>query len=125
MNKNETLNWPATETYFTIKDLVVLNPTQVEITLRTKVTKAINNNTVTLIGHKNQKKGRPSMILAMTPVSEQLIRRAYDDGVMPVDKVPSLAKTTTIPVSTITPINSTDVPCETDVLDVIKDSVIA
>ncbi len=87
--KNKTnlnVTWPTTGGYFTIAELGIANPDFIEITLRVRVDKAIKKDgTVSVIGYKNSGKGRPKMILAMNPVSQELLDKAYADGVQPVE----------------------------------------
>jgi hypothetical protein len=84
--KNKTnlvINWPVNGELFTVKQLWASNPQfPAEITLRVRVDNAIKREkNVALIGYKNSGKGRPSMILSMNPVSQELLDQAYKDGV--------------------------------------------
>lgn len=96
--KNKTnLNvvWPEHGKLFTIKDLHAANPEFVEITLRVRVDRAIKkDNTVTIIGYKNTGKGRPTMILAMSPVSQKMIDDAYATGIQPPEIKPIVSAIT-------------------------------
>jgi hypothetical protein len=116
--KNKTnliVTWPEHGKLFTIKDLMAANPEFVEITLRVRVDKAIKkDNTVAIVGYKNTGKGRPTMILAMAPVTQQMLDDAYATGIQPpeIKPVVSVIDVTT-PVSTSEPSQSTtDIPVD-------------
>lgn len=98
-NINMKLNWPERETLFTIKDLLALNPDFKEITLRVRVSNALGDKSVVLIGHKNQGKGRPTNILSMSPVTQEFCDKAYATGIQPPDIRPTVS-TTVYEVST-------------------------
>lgn len=117
--KNKTnlvMTWPEHGKLFTIKDLLAANPEFVEITLRVRVDKALKkDNTVSIIGYKNTGKGRPTMIMAMNPVTQDMLDAAYASGIQPpeIKPVVSVIDVTT-PISTSdTPATSTDIPIET------------
>jgi hypothetical protein len=90
--KNKTnlnVTWPEHGKLFTIKDLMAANPEFVEITLRVRVDKAIKkDNTVAIIGYKNTGKGRPTMMLTMAPVTQQMLDDAYATGIQPPETKP-------------------------------------
>lgn len=103
---NLTVNWPAQGTYFTVKELWQQhNPDFIEITLRVRVDKAIKKDkTVAIIGYKNVGKGRPTMILAMNPVTQDLLDKAYKDGIQPPENKPLVTvMDVTTPISTSDP----------------------
>jgi hypothetical protein len=106
-NKTDlTLAWPTSGGHFTIKDLQKLNPEFKEITLRVHVDRAKKDKVVSVIGSRNQGKGRPEMILAMTPVEQKLLDQAYNvDGIVPLDGKPliSISEVGSVPVSTRNP----------------------
>jgi len=133
MNKTDRKNktnlaviWPENGKLFTIKELWKdLNKDFVEITLRVRLDKAIKKDkTVAIIGYKNVGKGRPQMILAMNPITQDLLDKAYADGIQPPeikplvtvmdvkpqtstsDSTPSTV-VTDIPVSITTPVAQT------------------
>ena len=87
--KNKTnlaVEWPK-KPYFTIGELWALNPKFVEITLRVRLTKAIEEEgKVAEIGTVPSGKGRPKKIFAYTPVTSNLLDKAESDGVNLVDK---------------------------------------
>lgn len=102
--KNKTnliVNWPTHGTTFSIKDLLALNPEFKEITLRVRVEKAIKKEgLVSIVGYKNAKKGRPTMVLSLSPVAQSVLDEAYKNGVQPPDTTPNMSKVAETPVST-------------------------
>jgi hypothetical protein len=117
--KNLVVKWPETNKLFTLKDLIAMNSDFVEITLRTRLDKAIKKEkSVTIIGYKNTGKGRPVMILAMNPVTQEFIDAAYasDEKIQPPETKP-IASTidSTTPVCTTTDISTTDVSTSSDI----------
>jgi len=86
----QTVLWPSHDEYFTIADLVALNPNMLtsapkpsDITLRVRLNKAITEEPyeVAVIGQKNCGKGRPKLIFAMRPVKQSAIDKAKADGI--------------------------------------------
>jgi hypothetical protein len=65
-----------------VKDLFNLNPTGKKITLRVRLSKAIEKNTVAKIGTMAQPKGAPCIVYAFTPLSQSVLDKADKDGVM-------------------------------------------
>lgn len=99
---NLTVTWPSHGTLFTIKELWASNPGFYEITLRVRIDKAIKKDRlVSVIGHKNVGKGRPTMILSMNPVSQELLDSAYASGIQPPEIKPlvTVASVTNTPPS--------------------------
>lgn len=113
MNKTDRKNksnlavvWPEHGKLFTIKDLWKdLNKDFIEITLRVRIDKAIKKDkTVAIIGYKNVGKGRPTMILAMNPITQELLDKAYADGIQPPEIKPLVTvMDVTTPISTSDP----------------------
>jgi hypothetical protein len=105
--KNKTkqvVNWPTNGEYFTIKSLLGSNSEFKQITLRVRLDKAIKSDkSVSVIGYRNNKKGRPEMILAMNPVSQTLLDKAYNEGI----QKPESDQTNIINVSDV---NNTAIP---------------
>lgn len=99
---NLSVNWPTHGECFTIAELLANNPDFVEITLRVRVDRAIKKDgMVKLVGHKNVGKGRPKMMLAMEPVSKELLEKAYNqDGIQPPDVMINKPLVNVINVST-------------------------
>lgn len=94
---NLVMKWPSKDEYFTIESLWKgMNPDFIEITLRVRLKKAIEEDkTVAEIGSKNMGFGRPIKVFAMTPVNPTVLEKAQKDGVM--------LNSTTVPVVQITP----------------------
>lgn len=117
---NLTVNWPTHGNYFTVKELwKQYNPNFIEITLRVRVDKAIKkDNTVAIIGYKNVGKGRPTMILAMNPITQELLDKAYAEGIQPPETKPLVTVmdvTTSISTSDPTPVADIPVNIPSDV----------
>ena len=110
-NTNLTVVWPDTTAYFTIKDLLAMNPDFVEITLRVRLKKAIDElKTVGVIGTTNPGKGRPSLVFAMRPVLQTVLDSAKAAGVQLDDQTKlvnvmtvaaPVAQTVTVPTPTV------------------------
>jgi hypothetical protein len=119
---NQILTLPTNGNYFTIKTLLADNPDFKEITLRVRVDRLIKKDkSMCVLGYRNQGKGRPEMILAMTPVTQELLDKAYNqDGIIPVETLPVVKATdvSTTPVSTTDattvalPVDSISAPVE-------------
>lgn len=111
-NKKEKIGmvWPKTS-YFTIKDLIPLNPQiPVEISLRVKLIAAVDDKVVAEIGFIPGGKGRPPKVYSMTPVTKLTLDKAEASNIQLVDKarekffnVISVSKS--YPSPTITPAN--------------------
>jgi len=113
--KNKTnlvIKWPSHDDYFVIspgddgsmasKALMTLNPEFVEITLRVRLKKAIEEDKLVVeIGSKNTGKGRPIKAFAMTPVSQLVREKAKHDGIIPPDsKSTPIIKVSSNPIMT-------------------------
>ena len=103
----QTIIWPTNDVYFTIKDLVALNPNVLtssnsDITIRVKLKKAIDETKqVAEIGTKNAGKGRPEKIFAMRPVQQSVLDLAK------ADKMQIFAETQLVAVMDITNTSTT------------------
>lgn len=86
---NQVVTWP-TATLFTIAELHRLNPKFVNITLRVRLTKAIEAGQVVEIGSIPGDKGRPQKVFSMTPVTQLVFDRASKEGINLVDNYKSL-----------------------------------
>jgi hypothetical protein len=118
--KNKTkqvITWPKHDEYFTIKQLVALNPHMLtnankpsDITIRVRLKKAIDGDgmpkMVAEIGSKNTGLGRPIKAFAMMPVSPIVLKKAENDGIMPVSAnlTPVIQVTSTTPAVSQTPV---------------------
>jgi hypothetical protein len=87
---NQTVVWPTTP-YFTIKDLLSLNPSFIEITLRVRLAKAKDEDgKVAEIGFIHGGKRRPRKVFAMTPVTQMCLDKAQQDGIQLVENARKL-----------------------------------
>lgn len=86
---NQKVTFPTTP-YFTIKDLHNLNAKFVEITLRVRLTNAIQDGTIAEIGSLTGGKGRPKKVFSLTPVTLTTINKARQDNVNMVDNADKL-----------------------------------
>jgi hypothetical protein len=107
---NQVVTWP-TATLFTIQELHRLNPKFVNITLRVRLTKAIEAGKVAEIGSIPGEKGRPQKVFAFTPVTQATFDKAFKEGITPVDNYKSLISmvsvtTNSTPNSSINPMAS-------------------
>lgn len=103
---NLVMKWPSKDEYFTIPSLWKgLNPDFIEITLRVRLKKAIEEEkTVAEIGSKNMGFGRPIKIFAMTPVSPTVLEKAKNDGViLNSPSVPVVQINSNTPLTVVTP----------------------
>jgi hypothetical protein len=73
--------WP--EGHFTIDQVQTSHPDMVNITLRFRVKKATENGEIATIGRLKPAIGRPKLVFAKTPVTEDVIKAAYATGVLP------------------------------------------
>lgn len=86
INTKKEVKWPTTQ-YFTIDDLIALNTQFVLITLRVRLTKAIEEDgKVAEIGSIPGGKGRPKKVFALTPVTKGVLDKAESNGINLVDK---------------------------------------
>ena len=79
--KNKTnlvVTWPTN--LFTIEELNNANPEFVNITLRVRLKNAIMDGKVSEVGYLHNGKGRPRVVLACTPVTEQHVLEAKNRG---------------------------------------------
>ncbi len=111
--KNKTnlvVKWPTHGSYFTFEELVALNPDFKEITLRVRLEKSMKTDKiVSLIGTKNVGKGRPVMVIAMNPVTQEMLDKAYiKDEIQPPQNRPvvTIQNVTNKPAQTDIPIHS-------------------
>jgi len=82
---NQSVVWP-TSTFFTIEELHRLNPKFVEITLRVRLTNAIEDGKVAEIGSTPGGKGRPQKVFSLTPVTKETLDKAEENKINLVDR---------------------------------------
>ena len=119
--RNLVMNWPTNDDYFTIKtgpkSLLKLNPDFVEITLRVRLKKAIEEEkTVAEIGSQNTGYGRPLKAFVMLPINPLALEKAKSDGILL--ELNSQSK----PVVQVTP---STVVSSTPVTNIIKPTLVA
>lgn len=101
--KNKTcqiVTWP-TAILFTIQELHRLNPKFVNITLRVRLTKAIEEGKIIEVGSIPGEKGRPQKVFSFTPVTQLVFDRVLKEGMMPVDNYHSLIGGVKQPVNSL------------------------
>lgn len=79
-----TIEWPST--HFTIDDVQSKYPTVVNITLRFRVKKAIENKEIVTIGKIKPAIGRPKLVFAKANPSKELLEAAKAVGVLSLDE---------------------------------------
>lgn len=103
---NQTVTWP-TATLFTIKELHRLNPKFIEITLRVRLSKAIEGGKVAEIGSIPGDKGRPQKVFSMTPITKAALDKAKSEHINLVDNADKMIQ--------IISVGSTPAPVTTSV----------
>lgn len=78
--KQLNINWP--DTFFLIENIQEMYPTSKNITLRFRIKKAEEFGVITEIGKIRVAVGRPLKVYAKTPVSDEVIQKARDAGVV-------------------------------------------
>ena len=99
---NQQVTWP-TATLFTIKELHRLNPKFIEITLRVRLTKAIEGGKVAEIGSVPGEKGRPQKVFSLTPVTQLTLDKAEAERINLVDNAKQLIRVMTVTSSPPSP----------------------
>lgn len=92
---NQIVTWP-TATLFTIKELHRLNPKFIEITLRVRLSKAIEGGKVAEIGSIPGEKGRPQKVFSLTPITKLTLERARAESINLVDNADKLVQVMTV-----------------------------
>jgi len=81
---DQSIVWPTTS-YFTIEELHLLNPTFINITLRVRLTNAINDGLIVEIGCLPGGTGRPPKVFSMVPVTQIILNKARQNKINLVD----------------------------------------
>lgn len=110
---NQLLTLPTTS-YFSIQDVVDLNPHMLtsaakgnDITIRVRLMKSIEDGKVVEIGSVPGGKGRPKKVFSMTPVSKTTLNRAMAENVTLVDNADKLVNVMSVKSSpTVSPVSS-------------------
>ena len=98
---NQVVTWPAS--YFTIEQLNKQNADFVNITLRVRLNKAIEDKKVVELGVMQASKGRPKLVFACTPVEASVIESARTSGIILLESFNSVKVTTISGLPTPTP----------------------
>lgn len=93
---NAAIEWPS-NTHFTINDIFEKYPDFVEITVRFRVNRAIDNKEIVSIGKIKPAIGRPRLVFAVANPSAKLLEAAKAAGVVPIEE-----KTSTVTVAEMT-----------------------
>lgn len=81
-NLNQTLILPSTN-YFSTEQLFDANPKMLNITARTKFKlNYLSTGKVKELGYIQNPMGRPTKVYAMTPISNEIIDSAKNDGII-------------------------------------------
>ena len=109
--KKLVIEWPTS--FFSIQDIQDKYPDAVNITLRFRITKAQENGDITLIGQTPKAVGRPTIMFAPEPITNELLTAAEEAGVQLDDEFRSrtveVAKVENVevPTTTTTPVTTT------------------
>lgn len=88
--------WPS-GIHFTIEELHAKNSGFINITLRFRVKRALENKEIVVIGKIKPAIGRPKLVFAMANPTKELLEAATKAGVLP----PLEAKDTSVPVADV------------------------
>jgi hypothetical protein len=92
---NVAIEWPS-NTHFTMGDLFKKYPNFVEITLRFRVKRGLENKDIVTIGKVKPAIGRPQLVFAKANPSKELLEAATKAGVLALEN-----KTTNVPVGDV------------------------
>lgn len=81
---NVAIEWPS-NTHFTISDLFKKYPDFVEITLRFRVKRGLENKDIVTIGKVKPAIGRPQLVFAKANPSKELLATAFASGVLTLE----------------------------------------
>lgn len=82
---NQVINWPSN--VFTITELNEKNDHFINITLRTRLKKEILDGNISEIGYLHNGKGRPRIVFACSPITQDHIAEAKSRGVILKDEL--------------------------------------
>lgn len=112
-SKNINITWP-TKGYFTLEDLQTLHPDTINITLRFRVKKAIENGVLFVIGKIKPAIGRPRLVLTFGEPSNQTLETAKSAGVSLVRDEQSTVAVSVVAIRSNQP-ELAEVPVKVDV----------
>ena len=81
---NVAIEWPS-NTHFTMNDLFKKYPNFVEITLRFRVKRGLEQKDIVTIGKVKPAIGRPQLVFAKANPTKELIEAATKAGVLPLE----------------------------------------
>jgi hypothetical protein len=88
------IEWPTTG-HFTIEDLQKKYPSMVNITLRFRVKKALDNKEISQVGRIKPAIGRPRLVFVKGPATKEVVEAVLKTGVLPlIDKKEQTASVT-------------------------------
>ena len=97
--KNQVaIEWP-TNTHFTIEELCKKYPSFIEITLRFRVKRALENKEIVVIGKVKPAIGRPKLVFVKANPTKEVLEAATKAGVLPPTEIKS---TSSVPVTDVT-----------------------
>lgn len=96
-----TIEWPATG-HFTIEDLQKKYPSMVNITLRFRVKKALDNKEISTVGRIKPAIGRPRLVFVKGPSTKDAVEAALKAGVLPLKEPAASVGTTDFASTTAT-----------------------
>jgi len=85
----QSVTWPTTS-YFTIEELQDMNSKFINITLRVRLTNAIEDGKVAEIGAMSGGKGRPRKVFSLTPITQTVLNKARKNEINLVENVDKL-----------------------------------
>jgi hypothetical protein len=98
---NAAIEWPS-NTHFTIDDLSKKYPNFVNITLRFRVKRGIDNKEIVTIGKVKPAIGRPRLVYAKANPSKELLTAAFASGMLELeDKTKISTKPETVTVAEV------------------------
>lgn len=109
---NQSMVWP-TMPYFTIEELHRINPKFVNITLRVRLTNAIDGGLIAEIGCLPGGKGRPKKVFSLVPVTQTTLNKAKQDKINLVDNADKLVNVINVmsnKSAVVTPSVNTPIP---------------
>lgn len=116
------VNWPTgfytmepSESHPNIENLKDHNQHFVLITLRVRLTNAMEDNQVVKLGTIKGSKGRPKLVFANAPVSQATIDAARNAGVVLDENIPNVVNVVEVKPTTTENVENAEVPIQTDV----------
>lgn len=115
------VNWPTgfytmepSESHPNIENLRSHNEHFVLITLRVRLTNAMEENQVVKLGTIKGSKGRPKLVFANAPVSQETIEAARAAGVVLEDNIPNVVNVVTVKPTEVDHTDNIEVPIHTN-----------